>query len=94
MRVRRAGSSTLDGRCSVTTMDSAPAPMRSRNPVARAAGSEWSSVSIITLPTNAISSSGSPSRRSVSLASRDGVSSRFARRSVTSRLISSGIVRS
>ena len=48
----------------------------------------------MTLPTNTISSAGSPSASSVSVASVDGVSSRLANRSVTIRLISSGIVRS
>ena len=61
---------------------------------ARARGSDTSSESIMMLPTKWIRSAGTPSARRFSTPSREGAKSRSARRSVTTRLISSGIVQS
>ena len=92
---RSSASSTLAGRCRVT---SAYPPLRRPIPAtigrALAASRCATSVSIMTLPTNAILAGSTPSLRRLASASRDGVNRRSASWSVTRRLISSGMVRS
>ena len=86
------GSSTFEGRWSVTTtyFPSGKA-WRFGASSSRAAGRAWTTESIITFPTNWIRSAGIPSARKFSEASRDGVKSMSESRSVIRRLISSGI---
>ena len=92
---RRAGSSTFDGRCRVTSMYS-----RSLDVVAAPHGalpsraSNRRSESIMVLPTKRTRLTSMPSRARLSSASGLCVSSKSDRRSVRTRLISSGIVQS
>ena len=57
------------------------------------AASWYTNDACMTLPTRQIRSAGTPSRRRLSSASAEGVKHRSANRSVTSRLISSGMGR-
>jgi len=88
---RFALSSTFEGRCNVTRANRSGHPFLGKF---LAAGKSCIRESIITFPTRWICSCGTPSAFRFKSPSSEGVNSRSDRRSVTIRLISSGMVRS
>src|SRR5439155_516128 len=90
-----AGSSTFAGRCRVASAyPLRESSSRSWIRLSRARGRAASRESIITFPTKCTRAGSIPSLRRFSSPSRDGVKSRSESRSVSTRLISSGMVQS